>query len=89
MLCYRDMTFCTEDTCARWDTCPRSLTPEVRDAARQWWGGDGAPICAFVGAPKCFARHATSSVNRRQAMADNTDSAATTGGGLPVIKPRR
>ena len=61
MLCYRDMTFCTEDTCARWDTCPRSLTTEVRDAARQWWGGDGAPICAFVGAPKCYVQKVSES----------------------------
>ena len=67
MLCYRYMTFCEESTCARWDTCPRSLTDGVRDAARQWWGGNGAPICVFVGAPKCFARTVKSTADSQKA----------------------
>jgi hypothetical protein len=42
MICFRDMTFCTA-ACA--DTqCHRRLTPDVKAAARRWWGGDDAPI---------------------------------------------
>lgn len=39
---YRDRTFCI----ARCKTtrCDRKLTEQVRRDAREWWGGDGAPI---------------------------------------------
>ncbi len=42
MMCFRDMTFCSNPTC----TCEpfRRLTDEVLAAAEQWWGGPGAPI---------------------------------------------
>lgn len=42
MMRYRDMTFCSAP-CAN-ATCDRRLTDDVRDAARRWWGKDGAPI---------------------------------------------
>ena len=42
MMCYRDTTYCNA-ACAT-DACPRKLTPAVTEAARKWWGGDGAPI---------------------------------------------
>ena len=29
MICYRDMTLCSGDGCAKFDTCHRALTPEV------------------------------------------------------------
>ena len=43
MLCYRDMTFCIHGNGC---TCHpnRRLTDEVRNQARDWWGGDDAPI---------------------------------------------
>ena len=45
MLCYRDMQFCSDEhpQCGR-EICDRRLTPAVLDAARRWWGKDGAPI---------------------------------------------
>lgn len=30
MICYRDMTFCSGDGCAKFGLCHRSLTDEVR-----------------------------------------------------------
>lgn len=36
MICYRDMTFCAADDCAKSEACHRALTDAVReDAARQ------------------------------------------------------
>lgn len=49
-MCYRDMTFCTNEKCAKFGygigKCGRSLTPTVQKAADDWWGkGEGeAPI---------------------------------------------
>ena len=40
MICYRDTTFCISPNC----TCGRTLTDEIKEAAKKWWGGDGAPI---------------------------------------------
>lgn len=34
MMCYRDMTFCRGDGCAKFATCPRALTPEIEAAAK-------------------------------------------------------
>ncbi len=34
MICYRDMTFCTGDGCAKFDTCHRAMTPAVLEGAR-------------------------------------------------------
>jgi hypothetical protein len=48
MMSFRDMTFCPGDGCAKFDTCPRALTTAVQDAAKRWWGGDGAPISRFT-----------------------------------------
>lgn len=42
MIHYRDMTFCSA-TCAN-HTCPRNFTDEVKLAAREWWGKEGAPV---------------------------------------------
>ena len=33
MNCYRDMTFCSGDGCAKFGPCYRSLTKEVKDGA--------------------------------------------------------
>lgn len=44
---YRDMTFCTEQSCSKWGAaCPRSLTEDVRAKARAW-GGERPPITQF------------------------------------------
>jgi hypothetical protein len=43
MLSYRDRTFCTGNGCARFSSCPRALTPEVREGAR----AAGLPVSQF------------------------------------------
>jgi len=42
MLCYRDMTFCSAK--CRTTECMRNWTDEKAKAARDWWGGDDAPV---------------------------------------------
>lgn len=42
MLCFKDQTFCASD--CKNDTCFRHFTDETHQAAREWWGGDDAPI---------------------------------------------
>ena len=54
MMSFRDMTFCTEDTCRKFGGCNRALTPEVKDLAIQWWGNEDAPICYYWEQPACF-----------------------------------
>jgi len=43
MINYGDITFCVSKNCT--NKCGKKLTPEIREKARKWWGGDGAPIC--------------------------------------------
>ncbi len=49
MICYRDTTFCVSPDCK--DECGRKLTPEIQQAADDWWDGckGEAPI-----AVSCF-----------------------------------
>lgn len=56
MICYKDMTFCTENNCAKFDGCFRALTVQVKINADEWWGkGEGeAPIAIFTGQPDCY-----------------------------------
>ena len=54
MMCYKDMTFCKEDKCKKWDECHRALTDEVKEDAAKWWGDEDYPICAFKDEPDCF-----------------------------------
>jgi hypothetical protein len=42
MICFRDMSFCASN-CANRD-CRRNYGPEEKAAAREWWGGDDAPV---------------------------------------------
>lgn len=44
-LCFKDRTF--RSAKCRNDTCPRQFTDELHEQAREWWGGDGAPV-AFM-----------------------------------------
>ena len=54
MICFRDMTFCPYyHDCAKRLDCPRPLTDEVLEAAKQWWGKPGAPISQFSQKPAC------------------------------------
>ena len=46
MMCYRDSTFCVSPECT--NECGRKLTPEIKKAAKEWWGGEGAPIAMGV-----------------------------------------
>ena len=53
MICFRDKTWCKfYKECAK--PCDRALTPEIIGKAREWWGGDGAPICMYTEKPGCF-----------------------------------
>ena len=58
MMCYRDMTFCTEETCKKFgdgeNDCGRSLTKKVKKAAAGWWGQGDAPIAMFIDKPDCY-----------------------------------
>ena len=55
VICYRDMTFCPYyEGCKNAHDCNRALTPEVREAARKWWGSDEAPIAVFTDKPNCW-----------------------------------
>ena len=54
MISFKDMTFCKEKDCARFTECPRAFTDEQREAAKQWWGGDDAPVLFFGSRPACF-----------------------------------
>lgn len=44
---YRGRTFCEGKGCKHFDDCPRALTEAVREKAKEWWGGDGAPISTY------------------------------------------
>lgn len=52
MMCYLDMTFC-EAACENF-ACRRKFTDADRDKARQWWGGDNAPVAFSDFSPKCI-----------------------------------
>lgn len=44
MICYKDMTFCSDfDVCATKD-CHRQFTQEERERAEKWWGGKDFPV---------------------------------------------
>jgi hypothetical protein len=51
---YLDMTFCTQRSCANWDTCFRALTEEVIEGGVKWWGTDDFPVSIFTDKPDCF-----------------------------------
>jgi hypothetical protein len=45
MICFKDMTFCSAyPTRCKNITCARAFTELDREAARQWWGKEGAPV---------------------------------------------
>jgi hypothetical protein len=48
---FRDMTFCGSD-CTN-AACRRRFGPDDRDAARKWWGSDGAPVAMSDFSPNC------------------------------------
>ena len=54
MICFRGMTFCPfHEDCANAENCPYPLTEEAERQAREWWGGDDAPISRFMEKPDC------------------------------------
>jgi len=55
-MCYRDMTFCKEDTCRKREDCFRYFSKEVREEAERWWGGSDVPVCYYIETPPCFER---------------------------------
>jgi hypothetical protein len=63
MMCYKDMTFCSFDTCKNFGiNCHRSLTKEVIENAIKWydsWAIDkenGPPICVYIDKPICYEK---------------------------------
>lgn len=47
MICFKDRTFCS--AMCRTYQCHRQFTDELHQQARDWWGGDDAPVafCDF------------------------------------------
>ena len=58
MICFKDMTFCTESTCEKFGPCPRTFNEETQEKADKWWGRlEGpAPVCFFAETPKCYKK---------------------------------
>lgn len=70
MICYRDRTFCSEETCDRFgdgnEDCFRSLTLAIEHTASHWWNSnrtsvqiknnswEDAPIAVFAERPDCY-----------------------------------
>ncbi len=50
MICYRDMTFCLEKKCKKWDTCHRAFN-EHHEKKQQ---ASGLPFSRFTDRPSCF-----------------------------------
>ncbi len=54
MISYKDRTFCPfYEDCNRAKECHRPLTPEVKQAAEEWWGSPEAPIAMYLEKPDC------------------------------------
>ena len=57
MICFRDRTFCPfYEKCGDGLACPRALTPQIIEKAKEWWCKDGAPIARFAEKPECFIK---------------------------------
>ena len=54
MIGYKDMTFCRESSCSKFNDCPRALTPRVIADAERWWGSREAPISVYADTPQCY-----------------------------------
>jgi hypothetical protein len=52
MIVFRDMTFCLEKKCKKWNTCFRSMTDE-RYKEQQ---ASGLPFSRFSETPDCFEK---------------------------------
>jgi hypothetical protein len=57
MMCFRDMTFCSAyPTRCKNMNCRRAFTELEREAARQWWGNDNAPVAMSDFSDNCAER---------------------------------
>jgi hypothetical protein len=56
MMCYRDRTFCNDEKCAEFSTCPTAFTKKDKVAADKWWGKAGAPVAFYASTLKCFKK---------------------------------
>ena len=54
VICYKDMTFCKDIDCKKFNNCPRALTEQVYAEAESWWGSKDAPIAIFMDRLECF-----------------------------------
>ena len=53
MMCYKDMTFCNEIDCFKFNTCPRAYNDEAKAGAFKWMG-ENAPVALWVDRPECY-----------------------------------
>lgn len=44
MMCYRDMSFCSDSDKCSTEPCSRRFTEEDHANAIKWWGGDDYPV---------------------------------------------
>lgn len=62
MMCFRDSTFCPySDTCNKQASCSRAITPEVKEAAVKWWGGEDYPMAVYTSKPSCHEERSSES----------------------------
>ena len=55
MIHYKDMTFCKDQTCARFGVdCHRAFTDDHAQAAKRLWGSDDAPVAFFGERVDCY-----------------------------------
>lgn len=45
MVCYKDKTFCNYKECPKFNVCSESLTKNIIEEAKIWWGNENPPIC--------------------------------------------
>lgn len=57
MTSYLDKTWCPYwEICVQGKDCPRALTTEVINAAKEWWGSTDAPVSLYADEPYCLER---------------------------------
>jgi len=84
MMCFRDMTFCEEIGCKKFDECFRALTDKVHEDAKKWWGKEGAPMSVFAEKPDCFVGQETEDLGVSEGNVRKSEKSGV-GGALNVL----
>lgn len=53
MMCYRDMSFCSDAEQCATEPCGRRFTEVDRANAIKWWGGDDFPVAYMAMKNNC------------------------------------